>query len=404
MPGTGPARSNDRKPPDTPEAWDVAEAPGAERRERVGGSWRIGRLFGIDVRLHWTFLLLVGWVLFARLGTGAGLVDALRSLGFVFAIFGCIILHECGHALAARRYGIGTRDITILPIGGLARLDRMPEEPMREIVVALAGPLVNVAIALVLGAILLATRGADGILAAESVEGADPLQGNFLPALLAVNVLLVAFNLLPAFPMDGGRVLRGILGVRLDHATATRIAAAVGQVVAVGFAVLGLMIGNPFLLFIALFVFIGASAEARHEEMRYAMRDLPVHVAMVTRFRSLQPDDTIAEAADALIHGTQTEFPVVDGDRLVGVLGRDGIMRAIREGHEDAPVSDSMQALRDGPGPNDRLDRVFQQLQENGHRAAPVLDGGRVVGLVTLENLGEWVMLAGARRAGHAGD
>ncbi len=370
----------------------------------MGGSWRIGRLFGIDVRLHWTFLLLVAWVLFARLGADGGIVDALQSLGFVIAIFGCIVLHECGHALAARRYGIGTRDITILPIGGLARLERMPEEPVREIVVAIAGPLVNVGIAIVLGAFLLATRGAGGLLAMEGEDGANPLAGNFLPGLLAVNVLLVAFNLLPAFPMDGGRVLRGILGVRLDHTTATRIAATVGQVVAVGFAILGLMVGNPFLLFIALFVFIGASAEAKHEEMRYAMKDLPVRTAMVTRFRSLRPQETIADAADALIHGTQTEFPVVDGERLVGVLTRDGIMSAIREGREDDPVSGSMRPLERGPTPDDPLERVFQQLQEHGHRAAPVLSDGRVVGLVTLENLGEWVMLAGARRAGHGDD
>jgi len=166
--------------------------------------------------------------------------------------------------------------------------------------------------------------------------------------------------------------------------------------------VLGLAIGNPFLLFIALFVFLGASAEARHEEMRWAMRGLPVRAAMVTRFRRLRADDTISEAADELLAGAQTEFPVCDGDRLVGVLTRDAIMAAVREGRESGPVGDVMRPTEDGPGPDEPLDAVFQRLQTKGQRALPVLSDGRLVGMITVENLGEWVMLAGARRATNA--
>ena len=363
----------------------------------MGGSWRIGRLFGIEVRIHWTFLLLVGWILFSRLGAGAGIGAALLTLGFVMAVFGCVLLHECGHALAARRYGIGTRDITLLPIGGLARLDRMPEEPGRELVVAIAGPLVNVAIAIGLAVGLLAARGMGGLIAMGEPDAANPLQGRFLESLLAVNILLVAFNLLPAFPMDGGRVLRAILATRLDHARATRIAASIGQFVAIGFAALGLLGGNPILLFIALFVFLGAAAEARHEDMRWAMRGVPVRSAMLTRFRSLQPGHTMAEAADELIAGSQAEFPVIEHDRLLGVLTRQAIVSAIRHGRGDASVGETMKPVTEGPAPDASLQEVFERLQGDGERVVPVLEHGRVVGLLTTENLAEWLMLSGAQ-------
>jgi Zn-dependent protease/CBS domain-containing protein len=362
------------------------------------GSWRIGRLFGIEVRIHWTFLLLVGWVLYSRLGDGATLPAALLTLGFVFAVFGCVVLHECGHALAARRYGIGTKDITLLPIGGLARLDRLQEEPGREFVVAIAGPLVNVGIAAVIALGLWIGPGFGGLNAMAEGSAADPLAGHFIESLLAVNLFLVAFNLLPAFPMDGGRVLRAILAMRLDHVRATRIAASVGRFMAIGFAILGLLAGNPFLLFIALFVFLGATAESRHEELRWAMRGLPVRAAMLTRFRRLRADETIGDAADELIAASQTEFPVLDHDRLVGVLTRDAIVQAIRSGRETSPVREVMQPMTTGPDPDGPLSAVFDRMQTGGERAVPVLSGDEVVGLVTIENLGEWVMLSSARR------
>ncbi|BAM04859.1 site-2 protease family protein [Phycisphaera mikurensis] len=225
----------------------------------MNGTLRLGSIFGIPLLLHWSFPLLLAWVVWTGSRAGASPAEIGLSCVFVLAIFGCVLLHECGHALAARRYGISTRDITLLPIGGLARLERMPATPAGEIVVALAGPLVNVAIALVLGGFFLLR---DGIAETLNVP-VDPFAGGFARRLMAVNVLLVLFNLIPAFPMDGGRVLRAVLSLRLGPARASLYAAYVSMTLAAGFAAWGLLGGGgPFLLLIGVFIFIAARATA----------------------------------------------------------------------------------------------------------------------------------------------
>ncbi len=240
------------------------------------GSFKLGQLFGIGVYLHWTFAILIAWVVLVYSFQRAGLADIAEGVLFVVAVFACIVAHEFGHALAARRYGIQTRDITLLPIGGVARLARMPEEPWQELVVALAGPAVNVVIAGVLAAGLYARGSLLG-------EGKlDLLPGDFLANLTFVNLFLAAFNLLPAFPMDGGRVLRALLATRIDYVRATNIAASVAQGMAIVFALLA-PFWNLFLLFIALFVYLGAQQEAHVVQVRSLMRGVPVRAAMMTR-------------------------------------------------------------------------------------------------------------------------
>lgn len=227
-------------------------------------SIRLGKIAGIQLYLHWTFLILLGLVFFTDLGKGIGLPGATQALLFVLVLFACIVLHELGHALAARRYGIPTRDITLLPIGGIARMERMPREPRQELWVALAGPLVNVGIAAVLLIALVALHYTRvQFLAAQSV---------FLWFLLQANLFLIAFNLLPAFPMDGGRVLRALLARRLEYVRATRIAARIGQVMAVLFVLAGiysLFSGHqsPMLMLIGVFIFFGARNEAHVVEV-----------------------------------------------------------------------------------------------------------------------------------------
>ena len=246
----------------------------------MGRSWRIGRIFGIDVYAHFTFLLLLGWVALTHYLTRHEWVDALSGLLFIVTLFGIVVLHELGHALAARRFGIRTRDITLLPIGGVARLERMPDEPRQELLVALAGPAVNVALAVaLLGVIQLGA----GLAAPGKVVWGG---GRFLDQLLWVNVFLAAFNLLPAFPMDGGRVLRALLAMRMDYVRATRIAASIGQTIALVFGYWGLF-GNPFLLLIALFVWVGAAQEANMVRLRSALARVPIGRAMITDFRTL---------------------------------------------------------------------------------------------------------------------
>lgn len=290
-------------------------------------SWSItiGRIAGTEIRIHLTFLLLLAWIGFAQYLQGGSGGAVFQEILFILAVFACVLLHELGHVFAARRYGITTPDITLLPIGGLARLSRLPENPSEEIVIAIAGPLVNVVIAVIL--ILILGTGI-GFSAFTDVE--DSAQG-FLARLAAVNIFLVVFNLIPAFPMDGGRVLRAALSFRLGRRRATQIAARIGQALAFVFGFWGLMSGNVVLVFIALFVFLAAQAEAGDVSLADTAKRVPVQRAMITEFVSLGPQSTVAEAADALIRTTQREFPVVDGaGRLRGILTRDEMIKAFR--------------------------------------------------------------------------
>lgn len=356
------------------------------------GSLRIGRLAGIDVFVHWTFILLFVYLGIAFLGSGEGVGHALASLGFVASVFGCVVLHELGHALAARQVGVATRDITLLPIGGVARLERIPEDPRKELWIAIAGPLVNVVIA----AVLFAGAPREGLF--ETAQDSPLLPGSFLHSLLRVNVFLVAFNLLPAFPMDGGRMLRALLASWLGHSRATEIAASVGQLMAIMFAVVGIMQGNWILLFIALFVYLGADSEARMSQIKRVLAGLPVRDAMITNFRSLQPSDTLAVAAVELLAGSQQDFPVVEHGQLVGILWRRDLFAGLQQGGGDRVVRDVMDRGCRPVSPQDPLDRVLEQLRETGCSAAPVLFQGALVGLLTNENIVELVTIRSALR------
>jgi Zn-dependent protease len=219
-------------------------------------SWKLARVAGIDVYVHVTFFMVIAWIALIHWNESQSVGAVIDGVGFILALFGCVVLHEFGHALTAARYGIRTRDITLLPIGGLARLERMPDVPLQELWVALAGPAVNGVIAIALFVWLQASG------AWEAVEGVGVTTGAFGERVMVANVFLAGFNLLPAFPMDGGRALRAVLATRMDYTQATQLAAMVGQAMAIFFGFLGLQ-GNPFLIFIALFVWIGATQAFR---------------------------------------------------------------------------------------------------------------------------------------------
>jgi len=351
-------------------------------------SLRLGRLAGIPINVHWTFAILLAWVGIARVTAGATAAEVGMTFVLVAALFACVVLHELGHALAARRYGIGTRDITLLPIGGVARLERMPEDPTQELVVAAAGPMVNVAIAALLGLVKLA--GVGGGLAEP-----DLLGPGLLSQLLYVNVALVLFNLLPAFPMDGGRMLRALLATQMSHVRATRAAAMIGQGMAVLFGLVGLLI-NPLLIFIALFVFLGAQAEASHAEVKWMLSGVSVESAMITRFRTLSVDDPLQHAVDLLISSEQQDFPVEEDGRLAGVLTRSGLLGALRSAGEDASIGEHLERRSDAVRPREMLAPVFERMRSTGRTAVPVVEGERIVGLLTTENVGEWMMVQSA--------
>ncbi len=349
-------------------------------------SFKLGRILGIDVYVHFTFLLLLGFIGLAHWMAGRNLGAALGGVLFFASLFLCVLLHEYGHALAARRYGIGTRDITLLPIGGLARLERMPDKPLQELIVALAGPAVNVVIA---GGLLagLFLRSSWQLPSEVSVTS-----GGFIERLLVVNVFLVLFNLLPAFPMDGGRVLRSLLAMWMDYARATSIAAAIGKAMAVLFGFVGLF-SNPMLLLIALFVWIGATQEASAAQMKSSFSGATVRDAMLTDFRVLPPQATLSDATKLLLAGSQQDFPVVDDGRVVGILFHADLFRALRERGDVTGVDTVMRRTFNTLEASASLEDAMTQVQAEHGLTMPVVDQGRFVGLLTPENVGEFFMI-----------
>jgi Zn-dependent protease len=354
-------------------------------------SWRLGEIAGIGIYVHATFFMLIAWIAVGTWLSGRSVGAAVDAVAFVLAIFACIVLHELGHALAARRYQIQTRDITLLPIGGVARLQRMPDEPRQELVVALAGPAVNLVIAALLGGLLWAYGGLD------ERTGLSALEGPFLQRLTAVNLALVGFNLLPAFPMDGGRALRALLASRMDYAAATQAAASIGQAMALLFGLVGLLV-NPLLIFIALFVWIGAAAEANLAEMRVALAGIPVERVMVTEFRTLAPSDPLARAVELTLSGSQKDFPVVDGAALAGMLTQERLMAALERGERDAAVGSAMHAGIERADAREMLESALQRLESAPGRALAVVRDAALVGLVTLDNVGEFIRIQSALR------
>jgi stage IV sporulation protein FB len=351
-------------------------------------SWslNIGRVAGTVVRIHLTFVIFLAWIFVANYAAG-GLPSAWNSVAFVLLLFLCVLLHEFGHILTARAFGVSALYVTLLPIGGVAQLERIPEESGQEFLIAIAGPLVNVTIAVVL--ILL---GAD--ITVQNAASLENVHVSMLDRLAAVNIFLALFNLIPAFPMDGGRVLRAALASKFGYVRATEIAAHIGQFVAFALGFFGLLY-NPILIFIAIFVYLAASSEAHMVALRAVSRGVPVSVAMRTQFLTLVPRAHIDEAVQAMLHTAQGEFPVVDdAGKPIGVLGRADLIRAIKTFGPGASVADAMGPELPVIGHRATLEQAFKLLQEKSAPAVGVTDReGKLIGLVTNETIAEMMML-----------
>ena len=350
----------------------------------------VGRFGGTAVKIHITFVLFLVWIAgsaWARDGIGA----ALDSTVFIVLLFLCVVLHEFGHILAARRYGIQASEVTLLPIGGVASLQSLPKDPRQELVVALAGPAVNLVIGL---ALLLAW----GSLGPRELADIDNPHLSLVARLAGANLFLALFNLIPAFPMDGGRVLHALLAMRVGGALATEIAAKIGQAFAIGLGFLGLF-GNPLLLFIAIFVYMAAAAEAQMSAAQQALRGLTVGEAMETRFTPISIDATLGQAVDALLATAQHEFPVVDAFRKpVGLLTREDILAAVRKHGGEEPASAGMRVGVDSVRPAAPVESVFERLQDPRAAALYVTDAdGAIVGLLTRQALAEIVLIRSVR-------
>jgi Zn-dependent protease/CBS domain-containing protein len=317
-------------------------------------------------------------------------------VAFILALFACVTAHEFGHALTARHYGISTKDITLLPIGGVSRFERMPDNPWQEFCVAIAGPLVSLAIAAAIYVLLFVMGGF------QPVSGLSIKGGPFLERILIANFALAIFNLIPAFPMDGGRVLRALLATRIDHVRATQTAAAVGQALALAFGLMGLFIRDPLLLFVALFVWIGAATEAHSVQLKGAFSGIPIRTAMQTNFTTLTTNQTLGDAVKVILDGSQHDFPVMWGDQVMGILTRSNLLAGLAQYGPEQVVTTVMQREFETAEPNEMLEAVLNRLATSASRVIPVLQNGNLVGLMTAENLGEYLMIQNALYRRHA--
>jgi len=361
----------------------------------MGSAFKIGRVAGIDVKVHWTFFLLLAFFAFSGYEVSGSLVGALTATAMIVALFFCVLLHEFGHSLVAQRLGIEIRGITLLPIGGISNMESLPEKPADEVKITIAGPLVNVVLALIFFGVAL-LFGAGRLAPSDLFTGVGSAS-QFLFDLGYLNVVLGVFNLLPAFPMDGGRILRALLASRLGAVRATNISSTVGQLFAFAFFLIGLVSGNFLLAVVAVFIFFGASGEAQMVRQRELTRGLTVSDVMGTKphTETVSPYHTFGQVLDSVIHGYQTDFPVLDEDgRLVGMITRNEIMAAAHSPERYSSVRDLMKATFPTLSPGaDVFTDGARILQGSGLRALPVVEGGKLVGMFTIEDVAQASLL-----------
>ncbi len=356
-------------------------------------SLQLGKLSGIDVFVHWSFALLIPWLLYIAYTESYPLGETIVLFILVACIFGCVLLHELGHALAARRYGIPTSNIILLPIGGVAQLEWMPEKPKQELIVAVAGPLVNVIIIVVL-AILLAI----GYIALRIMSLGPLFLENevtyFFFTLMAANGILVAFNAIPAFPMDGGRVLRSLLAMKMTRLKATQIAVKIGQAIAIGFILASIFWNvNPFLAFIGLFVIFAAGSEERMVRVDSALAPYSVKDIMRNDLQAVDQHTKLSEISTILAQGKDKNFLVMADTEIVGTLSERDIMRALNNKsiNTDTSITAYIQKLQSYLSPHLPATEGYRQLQTTGADILPVRDNNQLIGFVERTRLVQFV-------------
>ena len=356
------------------------------------GGLKIARLFGIDVFVHWTFSLLIAFIIFRGVRAEYSAQELVWSVLFILLLFFIVVLHELGHSLTARRFGIPTRNITLLPIGGVASLEKMPEKPKEELLVALAGPLVNVVLAIVL--YFFISIPSEEILVDKMSEPINP--GNIVLYLFIVNIILAVFNMIPAFPMDGGRVLRAMLSIKIKRHKATVIAARIGQVLAV-FFIIGGFYGNPFLILIGLFIIFGAQAEAQHTKTNYMLKGATLSDVLMQNYETLQSSDSIKVAIQKLLDGQSKNFLVLDENNYpVGTLDRESMIKSISENGVEIDVASCMNADLLKFRASTEVESAYREMQTNNISLALIYENEEFIGIVDSENILEYIMLQSA--------
>lgn len=362
------------------------------------------KLLGIDVRVHWSFVLILAFGAFLYGSGPAGwLLGGLYGVLTMLLLFASVTLHEYGHALTARRFGIGTHSILLLPIGGVANLERLPEKPGQEIAIVVAGPLVNVVIALLLTPLALLLNGGSGagILALNAVNANIQSPGlfNLLVFLISTNLLLALFNLLPAFPLDGGRLLRALLAYVQPYPQATQVAVAVGRLLAVLMAVFGIFTGAIGLLLIAFFVYVGGSAELEAVSSRAVLRRFRAGDALTHNAVALYTSERLERATQLIMNSYQTDFPVRDlAGQFVGVLTRQRLVDGLRQFGPEARIVDVMAPAAAIPRctPDSDLAGVWELMSRTGSRVVAVATQEQVLGIITSDDISEVFQVMGA--------
>ncbi|MBK8845887.1 MAG: site-2 protease family protein [Bacteroidetes bacterium] len=355
------------------------------------GSFKLGNIAGIGVSIHWTFSLLIAYIIFSNYRAGHNTEQIVWSVIFILSIFFTVFLHELGHALAAKKYNIKTKDITILPIGGLARLERIPEKPKEELVVAIAGPLVNIALSVITG--LFITIPDLKELTVQLTGGVN--QSNFFLNFFIVNIWLAIFNLIPAFPMDGGRVLRAILSMKFERHIATNIAARIGQLLALAFIFIGFN-GNPFLIFIGLFIILGAQAELEMTKTGFMLKGILVKDVVMKHYETITASDIVETAVKQLLNGQCKNFLVISDGYPVGSLSRDEIIEALSNNKSNATIDTVMNRDILKLNMKEPIEIAYQKMLANKNGIAAVYDNEQFVGVLDVENILEFVMVKNA--------
>jgi Zn-dependent protease/CBS domain-containing protein len=356
--------------------------------KNMKGTFKLGNIAGIGVFIHWTFSILIAYIIFSNYRAGHDAERIGWMVLFVCSIFGTVFLHELGHALAAKRYGINTKDITILPIGGLARLEKIPEKPVEELVVAIAGPAVNITLAGITA--LFITIPSANELSIQLTSGVN--SDNFFLNFFVVNIWLAVFNLIPAFPMDGGRVLRALLAMKMERHIATTVAARIGQVLALGFIFFGFF-NNPFLIFIGLFIFLGAEGEAQMTKAVFMMKGILVRDVLMKNYETIEESDTIEIAVNKLLNGQCKNFVVIANQQPVATLGRDEIIKALTESGKQTEIHSVSDKEPLQLNANQSLEEVYPIMIAGKNSLAFVYDNQQFIGVLDLENILEYLMM-----------
>jgi Zn-dependent protease len=353
-------------------------------------SLKLGKVFDINLTIHWTFLILIGWIFIQYYRQENDPYQALLGVLFIMGIFVCVTLHELGHALTAKRFNISTKGITLFPIGGVAQLEKMPDKPAQELWVAFAGPLVNLGIALVLWILLELFNGIPDSLDVEALEHLDGM--GFWFNLFLANIILAVFNLIPAFPMDGGRVLRALLSYRFDRGKATRIAASIGQLMAILFVFLGFL-GNIWLIFIGVFIYLGAGGEASFETTRSALEGYKVEDVIMHKYTVLSPDEPLEKVVTYLLDSQEKEFIVMTADQVLGILTMEDLIKGLSAFGAESPVSKVMRKDFLILHPKMNLQEVYQKIMTHKCSVAPVVHEGNLLGIIDKENIRELILI-----------